>query len=79
MSTGPGNEVTGCHSVWGVHFAGVGKDRSRHTLVGTVCGLPILFPQYPLLMGTTDIFARIMAPRMAVATCRSLAQPVLPA
>lgn len=39
-----------------------------HTLHGTVCGFPILFPQYPRLTGTTDNLAKIIAPRMAVAT-----------
>ena len=39
------------------------------TLVGTVCGAPILLPQYPLLTGTTDILAKIIAPLIAVATC----------
>ena len=38
------------------------------TLVGTVCGAPILLPQYPLLTGTTDILAKIIAPLIAVAT-----------
>jgi hypothetical protein len=38
------------------------------TLQGTVWGLPILLPQYPLLTGTTDNLARIIAPRIAVAT-----------
>ena len=42
----------------------------QSTLVGTVWGLPILLPQYPRLTGTTDIFAWMMAPRMAVATCQ---------
>lgn len=41
-----------------------------HTLIGTVWGFPILLPQYPLLTGTTDILAKMMAPRMAVATCQ---------
>lgn len=38
------------------------------TLQGTVWGLPILFPQYPRRTGTTDNFAKMMAPRIAVAT-----------
>ena len=32
------------------------------TLVGTVCGLPSLLPQKPLLTGTMDSLARMMAP-----------------
>lgn len=39
-----------------------------HTLHGTVCGWPILLPQYPRRTGMTDNFARMMAPRIAVAT-----------
>merc|ERR1712051_677225 len=38
------------------------------TLQGTVWGLPILFPQNPRLTGTMESLARMMAPRMAVAT-----------
>jgi len=38
------------------------------TFVGTVWGSPILFPQYPLRTGTTVSLARMMAPRIAVAT-----------
>merc|ERR1711892_92736 len=38
------------------------------TLQGTVCGLPILLPQKPLLTGTMESLARMMAPRIAVAT-----------
>jgi len=37
-------------------------------LVGTVWGSPILFPQYPLLTGTTVNLAAVIAPLMAVAT-----------
>ena len=32
---------------------------------------PILLPQYPLRTGTVDILAVMMAPLMAVATCRA--------
>ena len=38
------------------------------TLQGTVWGLPILLPQKPLRTGTMESLARMMAPRMAVAT-----------
>merc|ERR550519_340116 len=38
------------------------------TLQGTVWGFPILLPQNPLLTGTMESLARMMAPRMAVAT-----------
>merc|ERR1711892_776737 len=38
------------------------------TLQGTVWGLPILLPQEPLLTGTMESLAKMMAPRMAVAT-----------
>nr|GME01233.1 ribosomal protein [Ipomoea batatas] len=38
------------------------------TLQGTVCGFPILLPQYPLLTGITESLANMMAPRIAVAT-----------
>lgn len=42
--------------------------RGTLTLQGTVCGFPILLPQYPRRTGTMDSLARMMAPRMAVAT-----------
>ena len=32
------------------------------TLVGTVCGFPSLLPQKPLLTGTMESLARMMAP-----------------
>lgn len=35
---------------------------------GTVWGFPILLPQYPLRTGMTVSLARMMAPRIAVAT-----------
>merc|ERR1712059_227934 len=38
------------------------------TLQGTVWGFPILFPQNPLLTGTMESLAMMMAPLMAVAT-----------
>jgi len=38
------------------------------TLQGTVWGLPILLPQKPRRTGTIDNLAKMMAPRMAVAT-----------
>merc|ERR1712126_598357 len=38
------------------------------TLQGTVCGFPILLPQKPLRTGTIESLAKIMAPRIAVAT-----------
>merc|ERR1719360_220304 len=38
------------------------------TLVGTVWGRPILLPQKPLRTGMMDSLARMMAPRIAVAT-----------
>ena len=38
------------------------------TLHGTVWGFPILLPQYPLRTGITESLARIIAPRIAVAT-----------
>ncbi len=38
------------------------------TLQGTVWGLPILLPQKPRLTGTMESLARMMAPRIAVAT-----------
>lgn len=38
------------------------------TLKGTVCGAPNLDPQYPLRMGTKEILARVIAPRIALAT-----------
>ena len=40
------------------------------TLEGTVWGLPILFPQNPLLTGTMESLAMMMAPRIAVATLK---------
>jgi hypothetical protein len=48
------------------------SERAARTLpvifVGTVCGFPILFPQYPRRTGTMFSLAEMMAPRMAVAT-----------
>ena len=47
------------------------KDNEKEiklTLQGTVCGFPILLPQYPRRTGMTESLARMMAPRMAVAT-----------
>lgn len=41
---------------------------TQPTLHGTVWGLPILLPQYPLLTGMTDNLAKMMAPLIAVAT-----------
>jgi len=38
------------------------------TLAGTVCGSAMCEPQYPLLTGTMDSFAMMIAPRIAVAT-----------
>jgi hypothetical protein len=35
------------------------------TLNGTVCGAPILFPQYPFLTGIKLSFAKIIAPFIA--------------
>ena len=40
-------------------------------LFGTVCTLPILLPQYPLLTGTKDNLAETRAPLIAI--CTSLA------
>jgi len=47
------------------------------TLQGTVWGCPILFPQYPLVTGTTESLARMMAPWMAVATSLAHLTPSL--
>jgi hypothetical protein len=38
------------------------------TFIGTVCGFPILLPQYPRRTGTIASFAKIIAARIAVAT-----------
>ena len=35
------------------------------TLHGTVCGFPILFPQYPFLTGTMFNLASVRAPLIA--------------
>ena len=66
--------ITYFHSYWSVKTTILifNKVTNRSnlpvTLVGTVCGFPILFPQNPRLTGTMDNLARMIAPRMAVAT-----------
>ena len=69
-----------CKSFLGVGAATIpvprGAGTRRHitephlpvTLPGTVCGSPRDEPQYPRRTGITESLARIMAPRIAVAT-----------
>merc|ERR1719223_1935324 len=38
------------------------------SFIGTVCGAPMRFPQYPRRTGMRAIFAAMMPPRIAVAT-----------